>query len=401
MSVTTPLPVGFITTWDTHCGIATYSAELIESLDHRTETPVSVLCESAVPSVGSFTPASGESRRPVVACWNRRSPQGAAYAIEQAVQQYELKVVHVQHEFGLWFNERALRDVLSACRSTGAKVVVTIHTTLPYGDFRHAGTLRMLGRSADALIVHTREAQAAVLASGPRAALYCIPHGTKLRATGKREAGLERLNVPPQLWESDVTWGLVFGFQGPGKNIVSTIRAFAEGKARGQVKKSGLLIVGEAKDEYYASRVTAAAMESGFIGVIYKSDSFANGEAVDDIFAAADFGILNHLGSSPMLLSASGQAHLYASYNTPIVCADVPIYSEALRAGAAIGFELDRRAPEVPTLSCINVIAAMSRSRALRSELSNAAAKFATDTRWDRIADMHMKVYEAMLCANE
>jgi glycosyltransferase involved in cell wall biosynthesis len=372
---------------------------LIDALDVSVETPVTVLSESSIEAQlgAGQTPSDGGAARVVVPSWNRRNPHGNATAIEQQVKQYELKVVHFQHEYGLWPNENALRDTLRACRAAGAKIVVTLHTVIPFGNYHRSGSLQMFGALADAIIVHTREAQAAVLSSGPkRAQVFCVPHGTKARQPGEREAGLERLNVPHRLRE-EVVWGLIFGFQGPSKNVVCSVRAFAEGRARGQVRNCGLLIVGEAKDEFYAQQINGVAMESGYLGAIFKSDQFATGAAVDDIFAAADFGVLNNTGAQPTTLSASGQVHLYASYGVPLVCANVPVYSEALNADMAIPFELDSTHMEAPTLSCINGIAAMSRSGVLRREMSNSARTLAKQTDWGRVAETTAEIYGEVL----
>lgn len=383
-----PLRVGMVTTWGTHCGIATYAEELVPALERHLEHPVAILAEAGP---GTMLRREGDAR-PAEACWSRYRPQGNAAAIEQVIRRHQLTVLHIQHEFGLWPNDTALQETIRAAQAAGARVVVTLHTVFPAGGYYHSGTLQMVGARADAVVVHGLQAMGALLAAGARRVSQ-ISHGTTRRVRGNREAGLDLLGVPPALAEKkQLTWGLVFGFQAPGKNIIGTLRAFAQARATKQLSNCGLLICGEVKDDFYGQRVNGTAMETGYLPAIYKHDNFV-GAKLADVFAAADFGILNHLGGDPAVLSASGQAHLYASFGVPLACADAPIYSDAINAGFAVPFQLGRHVEE-PTLSAANAIAALGSSAPLRHALSANALTYARETEWSHVAGLLLDVYE-------
>lgn len=391
------LRVGLVTTWGTSCGIATYAEELTRALRGQV-TELVVLAELA-PSVvfgyGGHLPPQDQGQT-VAGCWSRHQPQGNAAAIGAVIARRKLNILHVQHEFGLWPNDTALAETLREAAAQGARTVVTLHTAFPYGGFHRAGTLQMLQKRAGAVVVHGLQARAALAGAG--IAARQISHGTPTAAPGDRVAGLEFFGVPHGLHDAGVRWGLILGFQSPGKNLIQTLRAFALGRANRQVSNCGLLIAGEVKDETYAQRVNGVAMEGGFLSAIYKRDGFVSPAQVPHVFAAADFGVLNHAGCEPALLSASGQAHLYAAYGCPLACADAPIYSDAINAGFAIPFQVGRD-NETPSLSLVNAIAALAGNDTLRAELSANAKAYAERTSWARVAERLIALYKELLNA--
>lgn len=388
----TSLRVGLVTTWGTSCGIATYSEELAEELRPRVNQLV-VLAEAGPGTMLRREPVPGALR--VAPAWSRYQPQGNAAAIAAVVERDQLNVLHVQHEYGLWPNDTALAETLRTARAHGARTVVTLHTVFPSGGYLHTGTLQMLAKRADLVVVHSLQAQAAVFAAGVER-VVCMPHGTALRTRGDRVAGLTYFGVPASLIEQeDIAWGLVFGFQASGKNVVGTLRNFALAKASRQLRAPcGLLIAGEIKDDTYAARLNGAAMEGGYLTVLFKRDGFVDAQRRDDVFAAASFGVLNHLGHSPAVLSASGQVHVAASYGLPLACADAPIYRAAFTGGFGVPFQVDPKEPEVPTLSGANAIVALAGDLRLRGLLMERAHEFARGTAWARIADHLVRLYE-------
>lgn len=390
----TDLRVGLVTTWGTSCGIATYSAELAGALRPLVGDLV-ILAEADSGLFGASSYDVRDRGDCVDVCWARRQPQGNAAAIGAVIERRKLNVLHIQHEFGLWPNDTVLAETLREATARGAHTVVTLHTVLPFGGHHRSGTLQMLKQRANVVTTHGRQAQATLLAAGVRAKL--VPHGTPHGAAGDRDAGLAFFGVPSSL-KTDVRWGLVLGFQTAGKNVVQTLRSFALARATRQLSNCGLLIAGEIKDESYAQRINAVAMEGGYLSALYKRDSFVSPQQVAHIFAAADFGVLNHIGSDPALLSASGQAHLYAAHGCPLACADAPIYGDAFNAGFAIPFQTGHDT-EAPTLSAANAIAALAGNAELRAELSANARAYAERTSWPRVAEQLAALYAEVLSA--
>ncbi|MFC6486746.1 glycosyltransferase [Nitratireductor sp. GCM10026969] len=114
--------VGWVTTWNTRCGIATYSDHLISN----TSSSLSILA----PDNQEITSIDGSD---VSRCW---SVGGGAdlRRLQGEVARLDLDVVIVQFNYG-FFDFEALRRFLDTLMDEGRLVVVTLHSTMdPAGD---------------------------------------------------------------------------------------------------------------------------------------------------------------------------------------------------------------------------------------------------------------------------
>jgi glycosyltransferase involved in cell wall biosynthesis len=286
--------------------------------------------------------------------------------------------------------------MIRACQEAGARVVVTLHTVKWCGSFDdRPGLYEQILGQADAVVVHTREALASLnLRQGVHSdAPQCIPHGTPSGSKGDRVRGAQVLNIPSAShWRN----GLVFGFIGPGKNIICTARAFAEAIASKLVPDNARLIIcGEVSrgGEMYLQRLAHLLMLLGYEDRIVMREKFTNVGDVPHVFALADWGVLNTVAQT---LSASGQAHQYAAFGVPLAVANRPIYYDAVRAGA-LPFEVDSD-PAKPTPSAINAVAALAgESGQLHNECSAGLLRMAKATSWQFVAGKTQELYQRVL----
>lgn len=382
------MKVGMVTTWGASCGIATYSEELCDAL-RGVGIDILVLAENA--------PGSGLTKRsslPVEYCWTRIG-HGNAENVMHWVHAQRLDVLHVQHEFGLFGNNQAFRDLLRQARAAKVATVVTLHTIEPYGGSSVTGFLDMVCEEADAVIAHTAQGVASALCNIGKRNVLSLPHGSWYpRMPGNEAAGAAYLGLDRPA-ASDKVWCLVFGFIGPNKNIVCTVRAYAEARARRLISDNvGLIICGEIKDPVYANVHLAHAIgASGYERDIVVHASFASTSEIADMMACASFGVLCTLSD---LLSASGQVHLYAAHGVPLAVADRPIYADAIRAGA-IPYQVNAGALEWPTLSHINAIAALGNSAELRRRVGKRLRNLAESTAWQTLAPRYKRIYEGLV----
>lgn len=389
------LRLGVVTTWRSSCGIATYSEELYTEL---AEVGVPVVILSNFDPGANMRPQE-EGPRTVHPCWVARSnsqnqnPQH----ILAAVQQHQINVVHIQHEFGLWSSNPAFYETLRLLRKAGVKVVVTPHTLKPFGGWETTGWVRRTAELAHAIVVHTL-AQRAVFAPvvDSRCPVYQISHGTgaaRVLSPDRRDdlaqEARERYSLP-----SGRIYCVVFGFVGSGKNLTCTIRGWAQAQAiqPALMADCRLLLIGEVQDERHVLQMSGDTSLSG-LGNIYFRQGFVPVKETCKLMALADFGLLNTISDN---LSASGQVHLYARYGVPLVVANRPIYNDAVRAGA-LPFELRANAPEQPDPSLINGILAMAANSKLRATVGKNLALLATRTAWSRLAPRYQKLYHHLL----
>lgn len=375
--------IAIVSTWGSSCGIATYSEELTEELRKNNEVVVLAPAEpgSCMRDVGYQVPT--------VQAWTRQTLLPRFEQILSTAPGFD--IVHFQHEHGLWPVDMQFIDVV---RQVGkhAKVIVTLHTVLPYGTWQRSGFYDALKTVADGIIVHTPEAHANIaVAAGERARVMSIPHGTKLGSKGDRERGLKLLDIPEPYWKKGV-FCLCFGFQGHGKNTLHTIKAFVESVTR-RYHDNGVLVVSGMDCGNYFRELEATVAESGQGRRIFLRSKFTSVKDTPDIFAAADFGVLNTTSTS---LSASGAAHVYARYGVPVAAAVRPIYMEIIHAGAVPFWVVDTSLHN-PTLSSTNVIGALIRDADLRRGVGRQLQAFAEATSWDKIAGLHEEFYKRAL----
>lgn len=285
-----------------------------------------------------------------------------------------------------------LRDV----RRAGLRIVVTLHTVRSYGTWDGTALMDAIRGLSHVVIVHTRQAQAAVGLANGAGRVVLFPHGTRpATAPGEAEEGYDYFELEPALRDPAVVKALAFGFLGPGKNLEGTIRTLAEAKARRLVKNCVLLICGESKDENFTLYTLPWLIaNTGLARTILYRPGFVRAEQVRHIMAAADFGILNTWGTD---LSASGQVHVYAGHRVPLAVANRPIYTDAIRYGA-IPFTVALDSPTGPTMDAINAVAALAQSSVLREQVRTDLDRLVVDTEWGKLVrEYYEPLYRSIL----
>ncbi len=153
--------IGWISTWDIRCGIATYSRFLVEQMDD-----VVVMCQSGEGDVEGAIP-----------CWGRDSnafegiiAQVAAKGIEQMV---------IQHQPGL-LRFSYLNELLLKLSEMGVKVFITMHNTrdrsLVFPSKRIEKAIDGL-KSCSTVMVHTEADVENLRTLGIEENVVMIPHG--------------------------------------------------------------------------------------------------------------------------------------------------------------------------------------------------------------------------------
>ncbi len=214
---TPPTPrIGWVSTWNTPCGIAAYSAHLVASLPSE----VTVLAPHAA---GKISPADDQE---VVRCW--RAGEGDALAsLLETIEARELDCVVIQFNYG-FFNFAHFSNFLSALSNAGKIVAVMMHAT---SDPPHAPEKR-LPQLAEALalcqriLVHSANDLNRLKAIGLVDNVALFPHGV-----------LDHPTIPqiPRTASSAPFTIASYGFFLPHKGLLELIEALplllAEGRA--------------------------------------------------------------------------------------------------------------------------------------------------------------------------
>lgn len=112
------LRIGWLTSWKTPCGIASYSEHLIASMPtEQVQVFASHIGES-----------DSESGRPFTRCWNQGKDHNGLSNIHSLIAEHDINTVVIQFNYGFFdFNE--LSEFINRCVNDGLVVVVMLHST--------------------------------------------------------------------------------------------------------------------------------------------------------------------------------------------------------------------------------------------------------------------------------
>lgn len=226
------LAISFYTTWDEPCGIAQYSAHLIEALQ---DTDSDINFTIHAPQIkGQYSRACEHEHQSQVAVhhsWQR----GQSPTLVDAVG----NVVWLQHHFAFYELDRALQSEVFHSRRQGKRVYITLHTTRPIVDFDTSRRRMVAGTLAefDRVFVHTLDDLNYLKRIGLTDNVTQMPQGVDVC-----KDALARDHHGPIIGS--------FGFLLPHKGVNTLIEAFAAlRKQRALPETAKLRLVTSVRDE--------------------------------------------------------------------------------------------------------------------------------------------------------
>ena len=186
------------------------------------------------------------------------------------------------------------RRSLVRLRRRGVRTVVTVHNPeRRFGEPRRAGRLEPLLAGADAVVVHSAAALAAVgarLGSGARVheVPLAIPHAAPGADLDRHEAR-RRLGLP-----AEAPLALFFGLWRPYKGLDLLLDAFAA--VATEVPRARLLVAGAPRMS--TESIERRARREPLAGRVVLEPRYLSDEEIDLRFAAADVVVLPYLAAS-------------------------------------------------------------------------------------------------------
>ena len=212
--------VAAVTTYNSRCGIAEYSAHLYEPMDGW--ATLQVFADDRA------EPLDPEREESVVRAWsNFRS--GPIDSLLAALDTSAADLVHVQHNFGFFTLPELAR--LIDHETVRRPIVVTMHRTAPLdvdGGVERLEDIAPALRRADALIVHQVADQQRLADAGVADNVHLLRHGTESLVSTDMAASRRRHGVPPRAYVVGT-----FGFLLPHKGTIALLHAVAEFRDRG------------------------------------------------------------------------------------------------------------------------------------------------------------------------
>ena len=213
------LTVAAVTTFNSRCGIAEYSANLYKELDGAVR-PEIYADDNAVPVAADLEVG-------VLRCWtNNRSC--SIDRLTEALDASSADLVHIQHNFG-FFSLPVLAELIEF-EASRRPVVLTLHRTVPLdvGDgLESMGDIAAQLRLVDAVIVHQDADRRRLADVGVIDNVRVIPIGTDPPLTVDRAVSRRALGLPGGAFVIGT-----FGFLLPHKGLVPLVRAVAELRRR-------------------------------------------------------------------------------------------------------------------------------------------------------------------------
>lgn len=205
-SITPEVRVGWVTTWNTKCGIAAYSEQLISNTHYK--------------SVVIFAPEADELISPQEddcnRCWISGKETNALHRISSIISNSPINTVVIQFNYGLYnFNE--LRAFIHEQVDAGKIVIIMMHATVdPYGDKPNwcIGELQSALLRCHRILVHSIADLNRLKAIGLVNNVALFPHGV--------------LNYDPPIHTGTKTPLIAsYGFCLPHKGLMELVEAVA------------------------------------------------------------------------------------------------------------------------------------------------------------------------------
>ncbi len=373
-----PLPrppaIGMISTYPpTQCGLATFSAALIQHMQLSTGSL------GVVQIVDEPEPRPGPE---VVAQLVNGSPDSAGAATRHL---NGFDVVVVQHEYGIYGGPDGV-DVLGIVDALTVPTIIVLHTVLqdPTASQRHI--LLELLATADVVVTLTQTARRRLIASygADAAQVVVIPHGAVDHGP---TSSVEQQPVDRPLV---LTWGLI----GPGKGIEWAIDAMVglrDLQPRYLVMGRSHPKVVQRDGEAYRDGLAQRARDAGLHDIVELDDRYLGVGELAELVRQADVVLLPYDSREQV---TSGVLIEAVAAGRPVVSTAFPHAIELLADGTGI---------LVPQRDPVALEAALRRvlsEPGLARELAEQAALKAPELLWASVADRYRTIAAAAVAAS-
>lgn len=302
--------IGWISTWNARCGIATYS----EHLAHHLGVPVTVLAahEKAV---------TRSDDAQCVRCWTAsKDSNGLADVLEEVVRR-GIGILVIQFNYA-FYNHDELCAFIDDAKAAGCVIVMMMHsTTDPVKDIPGAELFRMIDhlRRCDRLLVHSIGDLNRLKMIGLVDNVALFPHGAI-----RSEPTASRSNA-----SVDATIPLIatYGFCLPNKGLSQLVEAIAilrDARTPVRLRMLNAAFPGSASTTLIDSLRAQIAIYD-LEGLVEFDSAFRTDEESLDRLAEADLIVFAYQQSGE---SASGAVRYGMSVGRPVAVTPQPIFSD-------------------------------------------------------------------------
>lgn len=362
--------VAMVTSWNSRCGVAENSHNIISSAEQSVSFEIFADKESQI--------VDPDLETGVVRNWiSRWSPD--LEELDDALRLSDPDVVHIQFNFGFYELERLASLIRGQLESRA--VVITFHRTRDIeidGEMTSLGSIRSTLELADRLIVH-QEADAAILEGfGLKANVRIVPIGC---------------SPPPDVSPSDVrdTLGLgkrpivaTFGFLLPHKGILELLDSIDA--LRLEMPDICLLALcarhPDESSRVYEEIVRKEIESRDLSGNVVLITDYLPEDVSRSILRCADAIVLPYRETEE---SSSAAVRFVLPLERPVIATDLQIFADCREAILPVE-------PNDPT-AIEDAIRRVLTDDKLADDLARSARRTANRLRWSRIITEHREIY--------
>jgi len=198
----------------TQCGIATYTNDLIKAISNTFDTVECVVCEI----VNSTINSNNSSFK-----LNSKSKEDYIRIAEEINKDNEIKLVHIQHEFGL-FGGSYGNYLLYFLTTLKKPIAFTFHSIFPNPENDLKAFVKLLASYANIIFVMTKQSQRILqnVYKINKNIISYVPHGTHIVSYEETIEVKKKFNFENRMLLS------TFGLLGSGKSIETALMALPE-----------------------------------------------------------------------------------------------------------------------------------------------------------------------------
>ncbi len=361
------------------CGIATYTKDLINSLNNHFEQSFKLeVCavESDLEQHDYDYPVH----------YKLNADRGDSYTrlMHQINTRPDIGLVMIQHEFG--FFRKCEKDFLKFLNGFTKPVIVAFHTVLPKPDPRMREHVVQIVQTATAVTVMTHSSSSILVRDYDVIPdkIHIIPHGTHLVKHTHREILKEKYELTGKKIFS------TFGLLGPGKNIETTLRALP-----GIIEKHPdilFLIIGKthptlkkAEGEKYRDFLKQLVDELKLDRHVKFIDRFVALPTLLEYLQLSDIYLFT---SKDPNQAVSGTFSYAMSCGLPIISTPIPHALEVLRDDT--GIVIDFEAPD----QLANAVLRLLDDVKLRKAMGHNGLLYSASTAWENAAIAHARLFK-------
>lgn len=369
------IAVLFLSRFNAFCGVSTYTEQLATALANRR---VDVRALSS-----DFRPRATESDVPFIVGWSEDGNLADAFS---RVNEHHPKIVHIQHEHGIFRSTRALIKLCRAIKKdTSAKVIMTAHTVPKQAPRPDDEFVRLINR-VDGLVVHSKLCEEVIdryPSISDNIEIRTIPHGmlSPIKRVPRRTACM-KVGLDPS---EKIFRLLSMGFVSNAKRHMAMLQVAMALVTRDQLapKKLELVIAGQpvSGSGDLPALIRKASKSMGIERSVRVVEEFVPFENLPYYYGAADMAI--HM-VEPANLSASGSMRTDLSHGLPIIAT-----KSWMTLDLSLGVIKVGSMDEMMTR-----LVQVARNPGLLRTLREQAEVFAEQNSWSNIAARHLSLYE-------